>query len=178
MSGFNFDEKKRDSLEIVVSDSGESTKVTFKGAITESAVIHPIKLADKKSLYLDFDGISYINSAGVRRWILWMWNIEKECPILRIIIERCPTIMSKQIVSIMRFVPKLTQVRSFYIPYFCETCQTGSLKLFESKPLLGLDEVKFNEAISIGNCKKCSNPLLVDTSVDDLNKLINDYKTE
>ena len=171
-------ETKKDALEVKIGGSKDSIKVTFKGAVTENAKIEAVDLKEKKSLVLDFNDISYINSAGVRRWILWMWNIEKEFPNLKIIIERCPTVMSKQIIAVMRFVPKMTQVRSFYIPYFCENCELSSPKMFDSKLLLGLTDQDFNSHISTTKCEKCGASLVVDASVEQLNKFINDYKTE
>ncbi len=171
-------ETKKDALEVTIDGSKDSIKVSFKGAVTENAKFESVDFKEKKSLVLDFNNISYINSAGVRRWILWMWNIEKDFPNLKIIIERCPTVMSKQIIAVMRFVPKMTQVRSFYIPYFCETCELSSLKMFNSKPLLGLVDQDFNNHVLTTQCEKCGSALVVDASVEQLNKFINDYKAE
>ncbi len=178
MANTDSDDQKKEPLEMKLDKSTDSVKIAFKGAITEVAKINAVELKEKKSLVLDFNDISYINSAGVRRWILWMWNIEKEFPNVKIIIERCPTIMYKQIITVMRFVPKMTQVRSFYIPFFCENCEESSLKMFISKPLLGLKDKDFFLQISGENCKKCGATLVVDASLEQFNKFINDYKSD
>ena len=170
-------EAKKSNLEIKYTALGDTAKVSFKGSITENAKIDGIDLTDKKLLNLDFNEITYISSAGVRRWILWMWNIEKDFPGLRIVIENCPKVMSKQIITVMRFIPKMTEIHSFYIPYFCESCQSSSQKLFETKPLLGLTDVEFNRRISQNNCLVCGSQLVVETSIEQFNKFINDYKS-
>ena len=63
--------------------AGTVLKVKFSGGINEAIQLATLELKEKTELVLNFNGINYINSAGTRRWMFWMWNIEKELPALK-----------------------------------------------------------------------------------------------
>lgn len=158
--------------------TGESVFIEFKGSITETSVFDDIDFKDKLLIQLNFQDISYINSAGVRRWIFWMWNIEKLFPNIKIIIDRCPIVMWKQIMTISNFVPKITQVKSFYIPYFCESCQSASMRLFETKPLVSEDDRILKQKLSAELCTNCNNTMMMDVSLESIERFINSYRLD
>jgi hypothetical protein len=157
---------------------GEVASIEFKGSITEASVFESLVFADKTQIHLNFEEISYINSAGVRRWVFWMWNIEKDFPSIKILINRCPIVMWRQIMTVANFVPKITQIKSFYIPYFCEKCQSASMRLFETKPLLDSDDQILKQKLSDEACSACQSTLMMDASLESINRFINNYRPE
>ncbi len=158
--------------------SGTVLKVKFNGGITETIHLETLNLKEKTELVLNFNGINYINSAGTRRWMFWMWNIEKELPDLKFSIEKCPTVMLRQIMGVAHFVPKTTQIKSFYAPFYCEACDEDISRLFEVKPLLNLDDQSFSKTISSQSCPKCQGSLTLGLVPEQFNKFVNSYKPD
>ncbi len=81
------------------------------------------------SLTLDLDGISAINSCGIREWIKWMQKAES---VSSIVFKNCPKIIVDQMNMVEGFFPNNAKVDSFYVPYYSD--ETGEERniLFES----------------------------------------------
>lgn len=164
-------------FEINFQDLNHILMMDFKGSFSETAILKNIDLAGKLELHLNFDGITYINSFGVKSWVFWMWEIEKNFPNLKVLIYKCPVVMWRQILTIANFVPKITQIKSLYVPYFCDTCKQNSAHLIDSKPFINLDDKTLNKRLST-NCLQCQKPLVLDASLETINKFINKYKPD
>lgn len=163
----------QDRMKIDVQTTGNIINLKFSGSISELANFPDLNLENISQLALDFGEVPYINSAGVRRWVKWMWGIEKENSKLNFSIQRCSSRIVRQILAINNFIPKTTEIKSFLVPYYCENDSENLEKLFQVQASFkdspeALVE-KLNEVVK---CPKCGNPMELDALPEDYFTLI------
>src|SRR5512135_2248555 len=97
--------------------SGGVLTVSFSGDVDEDAVFSNLSLDGAKQVVLDLEGISAINSCGIREWIKWV----KAAPAdTKFVYRKCPKIIVDQINMVAGFLPDGSSVESFFVPYFNE----------------------------------------------------------
>lgn len=102
--------------------------LVLTGTIDEDSRIKEIVVpASGPQLVLDLGGISHINSVGIRSWINWVKDISQG---RKLIFRRCPRVIVMQMNMVGDFLPPGSTVESFYVPYYCETCDEESEVLF------------------------------------------------
>ncbi len=102
-----------------VKKDGDKAMIAFKGAIDEDCTMPTLDFSGLKELMLEFDGLTLINSCGIRDWVAWVKTFPAG---LVTKFTNCPSILVDQINMINGFVPNGGVVDSFYIPYFCDDC--------------------------------------------------------
>ncbi len=163
----------QDNMKVEVVTVGPTLNLKFLGSISETSKFPEIKLANINEVSLDFGDVTYINSAGVRHWIKWMWHFEKEKAGLSFSIQRCSPRIVRQIHAINSFVPKTTQIKSFLIPYECEQCSNNIEKLFTVEATF---KTKLESLAAVLNetviCPKCGSKMDLDAIPEDYFALI------
>jgi hypothetical protein len=163
----------QDRMIVAVEVSGQALNLKISGSISELADFPELNIKDITDFSVDFGDVTYVNSAGVRRWVKWMWAIEKDRPQIKFYIQRCPARIVRQILAISSFVPKKTVVQSFFAPYFCENDSKSFAKLIVVEPWFQKDfdalSKKLNELVK---CESCGHLMSFDASVDDYYNLI------
>ena len=100
------------------SDGGAVTqKWNLEGTIDEDSAFPVEPLAGVHRLVLNFEGIKTINSCGIREWIRWQQQIP---PSMVMEFHNCPKPIVDQINLVKGFLPPQAEVKSFYVPYYCE----------------------------------------------------------
>lgn len=118
MGDFQFNKNKQ----------GETLTVQINGHIDEDAILSNIDYEGATQIQLDLQGISAINSCGIREWIKWV----KTAPAgAKIVYKNCPKIIVDQINMVAGFLPENGEVESFYVPYFNEESGTEKMVLFK-----------------------------------------------
>jgi hypothetical protein len=97
-------------------DSGDFLEISISGSIDEDIHLDKIKVASGKPNHVHLDGVSLINSTGIRQWITWIKNFENE----KWVFFGCPPVFVNQLNMIDSFIPKGSKVESFYIPYYSD----------------------------------------------------------
>ncbi len=95
--------------------------VSFEGEIGEEARFKPVE--GIKTILLDLDKVTFLNSCGLRSWILWIKEVPRD--ILKIF-KKCPPMVVEQMSVLDGFVPQNSIIESFYIPYYCEDCDVDA----------------------------------------------------
>jgi hypothetical protein len=118
-------------MSFAISKNAEAGKLVVKvsGPVDEDANFQPIDASTFKAVVLDLDGVTAINSVGIREWIKWIKGLQ---PGLQLSVRRCPKIIVDQINMVAGFLPPATVVESFFVPYFSESTGTEKMVLFES----------------------------------------------
>ncbi len=93
--------------------------VTMTGPIGESTPLFSTPIGDAKELVLEMTDVTYINSIGVKHWIMWTLRIPKNC-LVKII--NAPLVIVSQANTVVGFLSRTMQIESFRIPYACEDC--------------------------------------------------------
>lgn len=111
-------EKKKDGSQLTIG---------FKGNVDEDAILNNVTFEGANQIVLDLQGITAINSCGIREWIKWL----KAAPASsKIIYKNCPKIIVDQINMVAGFLPANGEVDSFFVPYFNENSGNEKMVLF------------------------------------------------
>ena len=114
-----------------LSQGNEGTVIKISGPIDEDAVF---PAASGAKVTLDLQGVTLINSCGIREWMNWLKHLDKNS---KIELRHCPKVIVDQINNVDGFLPKGGAVESFLVPYYCENCG-----ILSSKQYLTADVVK------------------------------------
>jgi hypothetical protein len=116
------------SFSIAKQPDGARLVVKISGGVDEDANFQPIDTGAFKSVVLDLEGVTAINSVGIREWIKWVKAIPTT---IQLSVSRCPKIIVDQINMVAGFLPPATIIESFFVPYFAESSGTEKMLLFE-----------------------------------------------
>jgi len=120
-------------LIITSNEVKDTLLLTLEGSIDESFLNKTVRIPAGKTVIIDFNKITNINSLGVRHWIQWV----RTYPSSRFVLRHCPQCIVDQMNAVSDFIPARTTVESFYAPYYSEN--TG-----EEKKILYKNNVDYN----------------------------------
>ena len=150
------------AITLQIDKQGEWDRVSYIGPINEDAELHlgPIISQLGANVLINFKQVQYVNSCGVRAWINFLRDVEKE---RTIIFEECtPEIMS-QINMIPNFKSS-AHIRSLYAAYACPECDHQSWMLFtEGQNMPTTPE----DTIAPQNCEKCGHEMEMEELEDE-----------
>jgi hypothetical protein len=110
------------------SQSGSEVVVKFQGHIDEDAQFAGVELVGASKVVVDLDGVTAINSCGIREWIKW---IRTAPPGANVVYQKCPKVIVDQINMVSGFLPEKGSVESFYVPYYSDASGTEKMILFK-----------------------------------------------
>jgi hypothetical protein len=105
---------------------GGKTRVLLKGVIDEDTEFEAMKKIGTP-LIINFQGITSINSCGIRTWV----NFMKDLQGTEIVYEECPALIVRQMNMVPSFMGQ-AKVASVYVPYVCESCEAEKMLLISS----------------------------------------------
>lgn len=108
---------------------GSKLVLEVKGNVDEDASFQPPDLGSNTTVVLDLEGVTAINSVGIREWIKWVKTMPSS---VALSVRRCPKIIVDQINMVAGFLPSGTTIESFYVPYYADTSGTEKMVLFEN----------------------------------------------
>lgn len=104
-------------------DDANKARLSLEGSMDEHSNYEQVALDLIDEVVFDFDNITHINSAGIKLWIQWHNRIQEKLPRLKFSFINCPKPYVDQINMVEGFIPKDSIVRSFKVPFYCETCE-------------------------------------------------------
>jgi hypothetical protein len=116
-----------DVLSWQVEAGGERLRVQLRGEINENADFTELGRQLRGNVTLLLDGITRINSCGVREWV----NFVRDLQVDSLVFSRCSPAVVMQLNAIYNFRGP-AQVESFLAPYVCETCHVDEYKLLQT----------------------------------------------
>lgn len=115
-------------LNIERRDEPNANFLAVKGTIDEDADFKSAFSGLKAKVSIDLEGVSFINSCGVREWVKAVQLFPKQAEIQFL---RC----APRIVEQANYVANFTgngKIVSFFAPYFCPKCQKERTALLQS----------------------------------------------
>jgi len=106
-------------LEIGVSRTPDGDVLTLKGQLDDQATLSELLDQIGTHVIIDLGGIRFINSVGVREWIVFLGALVERGT--RVVLRRC----SEPMVHQMNMVVEAgagAQVESFFAPFVCSGC--------------------------------------------------------
>ncbi len=129
------------SLQILQKENTEGDLVIlFTGQINEDSDFSSLETLEGQKLILDLDGITHINSCGIRDLIEFQKSNFK---FDAVIYKNCPQVIVEQMNIVSGFIHPNGVVESFYAPYFNQA-KDNELKIliFPSEVVGGKAPVK------------------------------------
>lgn len=111
----------------VAARDGDSMRVELRGEIDENADFSELKQTLRGQVELRLEGITRINSCGVREWVNFVRGLEA---VSALWFSRCSPVVVLQLNTIYNFRGR-AQVTSFMAPYVCEACHSDEYKLLD-----------------------------------------------
>lgn len=104
---------------VVTKKNGDILEVTVSGYVGENAGLFDLNFAGIRMVKMDLSGVSYINSVGVKNWIMWTGKFPES---LVIEFHGCPSLIVNQVNMVLGFLPNNGTIESLSAPYVCEDC--------------------------------------------------------
>ncbi len=105
----------------------EHLTLTISGIIDEHAVFPPVNTNKFKQITVDLNGIKAITSPGIRDWLFWIKPI---AAVSQLAMTNVTKEMIFQVSIVQGFLPSEATVQSFYVPFFCDSCDREESILF------------------------------------------------
>lgn len=106
---------------------GANLVLSFEGTIDEDVSFPSVDASAANSVVIDLHGVRSINSVGIREWLNWIKPLADQKPM---VLQRAPKAIVFQFNMVEGFLPKNASVTSFYVPFYCDTCDKENNVLF------------------------------------------------
>jgi anti-anti-sigma regulatory factor len=149
-------------ITIQISKADDWDNIIYSGPINEDTEVHLAPLLQNLSskIIFNFRKVEYVNSCGVRAWINFLREAEKD---RTVIFDEC----TPEIVSQINMIPNFrssAHIRSVYASYVCESCEHQHWQLFtegQNLPKTPEDE------IDAPKCEKCGSEMEMEELEDE-----------
>jgi hypothetical protein len=106
----------------------EGLTVKLSGHIDEDATFNGLELTSANQVVLELEGVTAINSCGIREWIKWIRTAPNGA---KIVYKKCPKVIVDQINMVAGFLPDNGKVESFFVPYYSDESGNEKMILFQ-----------------------------------------------
>ncbi len=118
-------------MELELHIDGDVAVFRVSGHLGGDADFSPILTQPRDTLVLDLERVGRISSMGIREWILFVNSLAAP---KRLYLDRCPISFVKQVNMIHNLLGP-AEMRSLYLPYYCESCDDWSQRLDQVEDL-------------------------------------------
>lgn len=115
------------SFSINKKSEGTGLILEIKGNVDEDSNFAPQDLGTASAVVLDLEGVTAINSVGIREWIKWVKTMPSS---VKLSVRKVPKIVVDQINMVAGFLPPGTTIESFYVPYYSDSSGSEKMVLF------------------------------------------------
>jgi anti-anti-sigma regulatory factor len=112
------------------NDEDSKIRIKLSGSMDEHSDYSKVPMDFTHEVIFDFDDIDHINSTGIKHWVQWITKVQDSNPELKFTFINCPKPIVDQINMVDGFLPINSKVKSFKVPYFCETCDKDTVFTF------------------------------------------------
>lgn len=131
-------------------------KIALHGPLDEHMRLPEVPSYIEGRLEVDLQNLESINSVGCRTWIQWIQNVKTSEGIE---LYNCPPQFIVQASILFGAVPEGVSIRSFYVPYYCDSCGAEELLKVECQDLQSLADLNIKDEII---CPICSALMTID----------------
>lgn len=136
--------------------------LSLSGHLDEFVELPEIEVSGKGTIKLDLEKVQSVNSMGIRSWLEWIKNFEGKA---HFIFSKAPKCFVMQMNMVEGFLPKGSMVESFYVPFYCETCDNEvNLLVNVATDILWGDEI----SLKIDKKKVCKQDCDIEIDVNEV----------
>lgn len=111
-----------------IKRTGTDCEIYIEGPVGETSPLFRVDVKGLTRLVMDMEKVTYMNSIGVKHWIVWTSQIG---PKTQFILRNVPLMIVNQAGAVSGFLPLHCQIESFIAPYVCPKCGTESTTLMK-----------------------------------------------
>lgn len=119
---------KTEKLTIDIEGDSNIMSLSFKGNIDEDFAWKDLLKQKSKNYIIDFNGVTLLNSCGIREWIHFLNHLGSDSQVTYI---NCPPVIIHQMNIVAGLLSQNAIVETFYAPYFDEEEDQEVLKLLK-----------------------------------------------
>ncbi len=137
---------------------GNKLIVAIEGQLGESSPFFSFPLKDVKEVVIDMKDMTFMNSIGVKQWILWTVKIPKDC---HVTLSNCPLMIITQASQVLGFTTPAIVIESIRMPYVCNACGAEEVRLIKRGVEYDYRSPLGPAKVSLDNnpiCSKCGKP--------------------
>jgi hypothetical protein len=136
--------------------AGEPSRIVvqLRGEVNENADFSALQQICKGEVVLLLDGVSRINSCGVREWV----NFVRALDVVSLTFARCSPPVVSQLNAIYNFRGR-ARVQSFLAPYVCEACHVDEVVLLDVAEHF---PDRARPRVPACRCPRCDGPMTFD----------------
>lgn len=111
-----------------MSNNSSVRKISDVDKIGDTTEFFKYPMAGLTLIEIDLKSMKYINSIGVKNWILWVNKVPANC---KVTLHHCPLMMISQASTVTGFLKPSFSVESFFAPFTCPDCEDETLVLLK-----------------------------------------------
>lgn len=158
-------------FQVKTKTSSDEAILYLSGNLNEFAVqtLHELlnEAASKPRFVFNMNGITSINSIGIRDWILFLDEFQKKCPAT--VFDECSNVFIQQVMVLHRMIG-VGELRSCYLLRYCDNCDHEQ-QVFAKLSNPAHVYVGHKEA-----CEKCGEPTELEDGGEIVESLWNRYQ--
>jgi hypothetical protein len=156
------------ATKVIWENKSQHLKVSIQGQISGEAILPSFSGELFSEAIFDLTGVKYINSEGIRNWIIWLNEIKRTHPTAKFTFENVHHLLVRQAYSIKGFFPPSSYVESFILPYFCSSCDYTFELTIQKKKNIDSNMSKEDRSAKISHsiCTKCERLVPLDAVLD------------
>lgn len=102
-----------------IKRDGSVIKVEIEGSLGETSIFFTMPIKDTTEIVVNMEKMTYMNSVGVKNWIVWTMKIPRNCTVRLL---NAPVLIAAQGSTIQGFMTPNIMLESVRIPYACDEC--------------------------------------------------------
>jgi len=106
-------------LTVTVDKTGDGDLVTLTGEVDDQATLSDLTEQLGKKVTVDLKGVRFINSVGVREWIVFLGSLTEKG--VAVVLRNCSEPMVHQMSMVVE-ARGTAEVESFCAPFLCDDC--------------------------------------------------------
>lgn len=155
-----------DRIAISQTRNGDQMTLALTGNLNENAEFPQLDVNGVREVVLDLSGIKMLNSVGLRSWLLWIKTFAQKTGLVFV---NCPRHVVDQMNILDGFLPTHARVDSFFVPYFCESCDATESILARRGQDFMEGTADTREGVTLPDerpCPHCQKPMEMDVLRD------------
>jgi hypothetical protein len=148
--------------------SGSELNLKFGGKLDERSELPDIKDQAKEltKICIDLNDLEHINSVGILKWKKWQEEIRNVNPNCEVHLIGC----RKYFIDIVNIFEGMlmpnTRIDSFYIPFYCEDCDTFDECVIDSaKNVSSPSDDMYEISVAPAICPECSKEMEAEVAI-------------
>jgi anti-anti-sigma regulatory factor len=143
-------------LTVTVEHTGDADVVTLSGEVDDQATLSDLTEQLAKKVTVDLGGVRFINSVGVREWIVFLSGLGDRGA--KVTLRNCSEPMVHQMSMVVEARGQ-AEVESFHAPFLCDDCASERSMVLAVGPNL---EALKSRKVPAQKCPDCGGTMHFD----------------